>query len=55
MVFHKDENIDNYGYIDIQILWIYRINWGNIDKYFDIKYWQMKIDKKKYQEKLKKC
>ena len=31
----KNENIDNYGYINISILRIYR---RYIDEYFDIKY-----------------
>ena len=34
----KDENIDNYGYIGISILRIYRIYRKYIGGYFDIKY-----------------
>ena len=35
---YNDENIDNYEYIGISILWIYRIYQRYIDGYFEKKY-----------------
>ena len=34
----KDENISNHGYINISILWIYRIYRRHIDEYFKKQY-----------------